>query len=240
MEEKWVAKRSQLRQLLQEQPNWTNQMYADATHMSVTWVKDWKRIFKTASPDDDRVILGRPRHRRCPFEDYDADVIETVLAIRDHPPDYCPRIPGPAVIQYELAQRYSGTKKRYPQSTSTIWKNVYISSIRRHYRMLAICSCLTVSSITVYVHIRVVPVVINPRIVPFPNSRICAPYPTVLISIAGYTNSIDARSDDGYKPMARSKSISDPITSADICAVSQSTFALMRILKYLMSCRSDR
>lgn len=122
MEEKWVAKRSQLRQLLQEQPNWTNQMYADATHMSVTWVKDWKRIFKTASPDDDRVILGRPRHRRCPFEDYDADVIETVLAIRDHPPDYCPRIPGPAVIQYELAQRYSGTKKRYPQSTSTIWK----------------------------------------------------------------------------------------------------------------------
>lgn len=121
MEEHWIAKRSQLRQLLQDQPQWTNQMYADAVAMSVSWVKDWKRVFRNADPDDDDVVLGRPRHRRTPLEDYDPDVIEAVLAIRDHPPDYCPRVPGPAVIQYELQQRFAGTEKRWPRSTSTLW-----------------------------------------------------------------------------------------------------------------------
>jgi len=121
MEEHWIAKRSQLRQLLQDQPDWTNQMYADALDMSRSWVKDWKSVFRKADPDDESVVLGRPRHRRTPLEDYDPDVIEAVLDIRDHPPEYCPRTPGPAVIQYELAQRFADTDKRFPRSTSTIW-----------------------------------------------------------------------------------------------------------------------
>ena len=121
MEEHWIAKRSQLRQLLQDQPDWTNQMYADALDMSRSWVKDWKPVFRKADPDDESVVLGRPRHRRTPLEDYDPDVIEAVLDIRDHPPEYCPRTPGPAVIQYELAQRFADTDKRFPRSTSTIW-----------------------------------------------------------------------------------------------------------------------
>lgn len=123
MEEYWIAKRSQLRQLLQDQPDWTNQMMADAIGMSLSWVKEWKRVFRYADPDDETVLLGRPCHCRTPFEDYDDEVIATVLDIRDNPPDYCPRVPpGPAVIQYELQQRFSETNKRYPGSTSTIWK----------------------------------------------------------------------------------------------------------------------
>lgn len=121
MEEHWIAKRSQLRQLLQDQPNWTNAMYADAVDMSVSWVKDWKQVFRRADPDNEAVVLGRPRHRRTPMDDYDADVIDAVLDIRDNPPDYCPRTPGPAVIQYELQQRFADTDKRFPRSTSTIW-----------------------------------------------------------------------------------------------------------------------
>jgi hypothetical protein len=122
MEEHWIAKRSQLRQLLQDQPDWSNQMLADAVGMSVSWVKEWKRLFRHADPDNETVVLGRPRHRRTPFEDYDREVIAAVLDIRDNPPDYCQRVPGPAVIQYELQQRFNGTNKRYPRSTSTIWK----------------------------------------------------------------------------------------------------------------------
>lgn len=121
MEEHWIARRSQLRQLLQDQPHWTNRMYADAVGMSVSWVKDWKRVFRTADPGDERVVLGRPRHRRTPLEDYEPDVIETVLNIRHNPPEYCPKTPGPAVIQYELQERFADTGKRFPRSTSTIW-----------------------------------------------------------------------------------------------------------------------
>jgi hypothetical protein len=121
MEENWIAKRSELRQLLQVYPHWTNQMYADALGMSLSWVKAWKQVFRRADPADETVVLGRPRHRRTPLEDYAPAVIEAVLDIRDQPPAYCPRVPGPAVIQYELHQRFAGTEKRYPHSTSTIW-----------------------------------------------------------------------------------------------------------------------
>jgi hypothetical protein len=121
MEETWIAKRGQLRQLLIDKPNWTNQMYADALGMSVSWVKDWKRVFRVADPNDDSIPLGRTRHRRTAFDSYDLEVIEAVLNIRDHPPAYCPRTPGPAVIQYELQQRFGETGRRYPRSTSTIW-----------------------------------------------------------------------------------------------------------------------
>ena len=35
MDEHWIAKRSQLRQLLQDQPDWTNQMYAEGVHFNI-------------------------------------------------------------------------------------------------------------------------------------------------------------------------------------------------------------
>lgn len=122
MEEDWIAKRSQLRQQLQDHPDWTNQMHADALGMSLSWVKDWKQVFRYAEPEDERIVMGRARHRRTPLEDYDPDVIDAVLDIRDNPPDYCPRKPGPAVIQYELKKRFGESGKRFPRSTSTIWR----------------------------------------------------------------------------------------------------------------------
>jgi len=130
-ENTWIAKRSQLRQLLIDQPNWTNQMYADTLSMSVSWVKDWKRVFKVANPENEMVVYGRPRYRRTPFDTYDDEVIETVLEIRDNPPEYCPKVAGPAVIQYELAQRLASSKLSYPTSTSTIWK-----ILDRHQRII--------------------------------------------------------------------------------------------------------
>ena len=122
MEEMWAAKRSQLRQLLIDEPNWTNQMYADTVGMSVSWVKDWKRVFRVADPNDPMIPMSRTRHRRTPFDTYDQEVIDTVLEIRDNPPLYCQRTPGPALIQYELHQRFGETERNYPQSTSTIWR----------------------------------------------------------------------------------------------------------------------
>lgn len=85
-------------------------------------MKDWKQVFKRDSGHDATLVLGRPRYRRTPLDGYTPEVIATVLDIRDHPPAYCPRTPGPAVIQYELHQRLAGTGQPYPRSTSTIWR----------------------------------------------------------------------------------------------------------------------
>ena len=95
MEEHWIAKRSQLRQLLQDQPHWTNQMLADALGMSVSWVKDWKRVLRSSASDDEAIVLGQPRHRRTALEDYEADVVEAVLDIRDNPPTVRERLAPP-------------------------------------------------------------------------------------------------------------------------------------------------
>jgi hypothetical protein len=59
-------------------------------YVSVSWVKDWKRVFRRADPDDEALVLGRPRYRRTPLDAYDADVIAAVLDIRDNPPAMMP------------------------------------------------------------------------------------------------------------------------------------------------------
>lgn len=121
MEERWIAKRQQLFQLLTEYPDWENQMYAEAVSMSLSWVKDWKKVYRESNGNPN-VVYGQPRYRRTPQDSYDEDIIDAVLDIRDEPPSYCNRVPGPAVIQYELKQRYKESKRNFPRSTSTIWK----------------------------------------------------------------------------------------------------------------------
>ena len=116
MDEDWIAKRSQLLHLLNDQPRWTNAMYASTLGMSVSWVKDWKQVFRQVGAQAADKVLGRPRHRRTPFEQYAPEVIQAVLDIRDHPPDYCPRTPGPKVIQYALRQHFTDGTPRYPRS----------------------------------------------------------------------------------------------------------------------------
>jgi hypothetical protein len=124
MEDHWLADRTHLRTLLQLQPTWTLQDYADATQRSLAWVKKWRSRLRDASPTDDQVLHSRSRARTHPPATLDAFVIERILAIRDEPPNHLQRTPGPKAILYylthdpELKQR----TLRLPRSTRTVWQ----------------------------------------------------------------------------------------------------------------------
>jgi hypothetical protein len=123
MEDGWLADRTLLRSLLQLHPTWTLQDYVAATHHSLAWVKKWRNRFRTARPDDDRILLSRSRARTQPPPRLDPFVIERILASRDAPPAHLQRTPGPKAILYFLAHDpdLQSLGLRLPRSTRTIW-----------------------------------------------------------------------------------------------------------------------
>lgn len=140
MEDCWLADRTLLRSLLHLQPTWTLQDYAAATHRSLAWVKKWRKRFHDAVPDDEHVLHSRSRTRTQPPPRLDPFVIERILALRDAPPAYLQRIPGPKAILYFLAHdpELQSLGLRLPRSTRTIWQilrqhgRIAIPSERRH------------------------------------------------------------------------------------------------------------
>jgi len=124
MEEQWIVDRAKLRQLMLEEPHWTNQQYADACGHCKSWVKKWKKRLRGTALDAESVLHSQSRARRTPPEPYHPDVIERILELRDHPPVDVPRKIGPRTILYYLHHDEVLTTKLYrlPHSTSTIWK----------------------------------------------------------------------------------------------------------------------
>lgn len=66
MEAVWIADRSLVRHLRQQQPQWTNQQLADVTGRSVAWVKKWKKRLAETPANDDRSLYSRSRARQHP------------------------------------------------------------------------------------------------------------------------------------------------------------------------------
>lgn len=124
MEEQWIIDRAKLRQLMLEQPNWTNQQYADACGRCKSWVKKWKKRLRGTNLDDDSVLHSYSRARKTPPEPYHPQVIERILALRDQPPIEVPRKIGPRTILYYLHhdEELVTSQHRLPRSTGTIWK----------------------------------------------------------------------------------------------------------------------
>jgi transposase InsO family protein len=123
MEEQWVIDRTRLRQTMAEHPKWTKGQLAEEVGRSVSWVKKWRRRFREASPDDDSVLYGLSRARHHPPPPIAEEVVERILAIRDHPPDNLKRTPGPKAILYYLHrdEQLKASGHYLPRSTSTIW-----------------------------------------------------------------------------------------------------------------------
>ncbi len=124
MEAQWQADRSMLRRLMQAQPQWTHQDYADAIGRSVAWVKKWTKRLRAAPADDVAVLRSQaPVRKHLPPKLHHA-VIDRLLEIRSSPPAPINRIPGPKTIRYYLEQdpelRAQGL--RLPRSTRTIWQ----------------------------------------------------------------------------------------------------------------------
>ncbi len=140
MDAQWYADRTYLRTLLQTQPQWTLQDYADATQRSLGWVKKWVTRLRAASPDDVLVLHSQSRARKQPPARLSPIVIARILAIRDHPPAHLHRTPGPTAIRYYLEQdpELRALQLRLPRSTRTIWQilrqhgRIALPSERRH------------------------------------------------------------------------------------------------------------
>jgi transposase len=98
MQERWIADRAMLHQLMQLHPDWTQKELAAWIGRSVGWVKKWVKRFREAPPDDASVLLGKPRGRTTPYPQTDHEVQEHIIAIRDAPPENLKRVPGPKAI----------------------------------------------------------------------------------------------------------------------------------------------
>jgi transposase len=134
MEVQWQADRAMLRRLMQTQPQWRYQDYADAIGRSLAWVKKWTKRLRAAPPDDAAVLRSHPPIRKHLPPKLHHAVIDRLLEIRFAPPAPIHRIPGPKTIRYYLEQdpelRAQGL--RLPRSTRTIWQ------ILRQYGRIAL------------------------------------------------------------------------------------------------------
>jgi hypothetical protein len=133
MEEQWIVDRSKLRAVWLEHPEWSKRQLAKATGHSQAWVKKWLRRIRSCPLEDQQVLQGQSRARKCPAPPWPENVVERILEIRDDPPKKLGRTPGPLAILYYLSQDQSLTEAglRLPRSTRTIWKVV-----DRYHRIL--------------------------------------------------------------------------------------------------------
>ncbi len=124
MQERWIADRAMLQQLIQKHPEWTQQELADWIGRSLGWVKKWVKRLREVPPGDARVLFGKPFGRKTPYAQTDPEVEERILSIRDAPPENLKRTPGPRAILYYLPRdpQLQHRTETLPRSTRTIWK----------------------------------------------------------------------------------------------------------------------
>jgi hypothetical protein len=124
MQERWIADRAMLQQLIQKHPEWTQQELADWIGRSLGWVKKWVKRLREVPPGDARVLFGKPFGRKTPYAQTDPEVEERILSIRDAPPEHLKRTPGPRAILYDLPRdpQLQHRTETLPRSTRTIWK----------------------------------------------------------------------------------------------------------------------
>ncbi len=124
MEDELYSARAALRCLLQTHPTWTQHELAEAVGRSVSWVKKWVRRLRAAAPDDPWVLQSRSRARVHPPAAIAPGVVESILDIRDQPPEDLRRVPGPKAILYYLQRDrvLQETGAVLPRSTRTVWR----------------------------------------------------------------------------------------------------------------------
>src|SRR5579864_1944287 len=102
MEAVYYAARANLRRLMQTHPTWTQAQLAQATGMSESWVRKWKKRLASAPANDEEVLHGLSRAPHHPPPRLDPQVVEQILQMRDEPPEGLGRTPGPKALLYYL------------------------------------------------------------------------------------------------------------------------------------------
>jgi transposase InsO family protein len=123
VEEQWQVDRARLWRLQQDHPDWTHPQVAQELGRSLTWVKKWRKRFKTVDPAAEDKFKSRSRRPKSAGSPVEPAVVKRILAIRDQPPEGLNRTPGPLAIKYYLhKQEQTEPLGGYlPTSTSTIW-----------------------------------------------------------------------------------------------------------------------
>ena len=122
MEAVYYAARANLRRLLWQSADWTQQQYATAVGMSVGFVKKWKKRLRQADRADEQVLHSRSRARKTPPERISAQVCERIIECRDSPPEGLRRTPGPKALLYYLPRDEQLVGQRLPRSSRTIYR----------------------------------------------------------------------------------------------------------------------
>jgi transposase InsO family protein len=101
----YYAARANLYYLWQQHPEWSQAEFAAALGYSQGWVKKWLKRFREqldAGVPLEHILQGHSRARKTPAAKTDPLVVQTILAIRDQPPDHLRRVPGQDAIHYYL------------------------------------------------------------------------------------------------------------------------------------------
>jgi transposase InsO family protein len=134
MEVVYYAARANLRRVMRQYPQWTQQQYAQAVGMSHSWVKKWKKRLGEAAPDDEQVLHSRSRARKHPPERVSEVVVDRILQMRDQPPEDLGRTPGPKAILYYLPRDPDLQGQRLPRSSRTIYRILHQAGRIAHRR----------------------------------------------------------------------------------------------------------
>lgn len=124
MEAQWICDRAALRCLLQQHPDWSTTQLAHTLGRSTSWVKKWRKRLQAAPPSDLAVLRSRSRARHRPFPPPHPEVVASILAIREQPPEHLQRVPGPRTIIYYLQRdpHLQALGIAPPRSSRTVWK----------------------------------------------------------------------------------------------------------------------
>lgn len=101
----YYAARANLYSLWQQHPDWSHSEFASALGASTSWVEKWLKRFRdelAAGHPVEQVLQGHSPARKTPPPKTHPLVVQTILAIRDQPPQGLRRVPAQEAIHYYL------------------------------------------------------------------------------------------------------------------------------------------
>lgn len=124
MEAEWMAKRTQLRDLLQTRPDLTLKEKASYLGCSYGWAKKWKRRLAQAPSEDQESVRSQSRRNHVMPYPWDPLVERRIEQMRLVPPKGLRRIPGPVALLafFPDDQELIAKGCRLPKSSRTVWK----------------------------------------------------------------------------------------------------------------------
>jgi len=124
MEEQYYIDRHKLREIWLEHPEWSKRKLAESVGRSKSWVKKWLHRIRSTTLENQEVLKGKSRARKCQSAKIAQKVVERILDLRDQPPENLKRTPGPLAILYYLKQdeTLKSCRAVLPHSTRTVWE----------------------------------------------------------------------------------------------------------------------